>query len=840
MQNKHVTKIFAEGDDDVVKIYDRILRADTSKVVLVVPARSELTVSLVSMKLLSRMILKTEKIVIIISENDLAVKLARKADLHLLTKVSDIAKDDWDTAKNLKEKQLGIKNVKKEELILVRNIQPSQDEFLEEKKVELEEIETETEIQTDVQIFAQENAQTFADFPTDLEIDTSVTQLEITTVEVPDEMEMAEQLLDSKEQADFGAADTEEVKPEEEDIRIFKPLEPKLIDLGYFTLLSGGDVNESALGAVVKTKARAKQRLIKDNEPGYYSELQQKVTASELEDHGSHKVENSNSNSIKSDVTPEEPVSIFKSQALRFKNMANSAKSAVENSISKVKPSREVVSSNESSEQESRTKNPSRRQTPSLDSLENSSVGSDSQAKKSTQEPVRAQKLTERNFSNGFDMDSYRQSGAKTRANSAVPGKRTSRLKSRSAGSVKTFEGVGSTLSGVYYLLMGRINALPISEILEFGKRHRSHLLIGSVASVILFFIFSSAMLTNAEVELSLKQETIPTSAKIKANTDIQTLDSANGQIPLKHISKSISRSDTGPTSGKADKGGKATGNLIILNQSTEIVELPEGTVVSAVGKNNLDYKLLKAITLQPSSSVTTQVEALGSGEKYNTTTTTIFKLKDSDSSKVYMSANSLLGGSIDEVQVVSQSDIDSLAAIIIENIKTTLKTELLGLVSDKEELVGEVKFAEPVVRSVQEVGAEGTTLDVTVELTASIYLVSIDDLEAVAAESARGENSFSGNVKLGSVKGMSLTEVAMDGSTADFTLNTEIVASAEITSEEVAAKVLGLSQKDAEQELSKLPDVRTSNLKVGPDYLPEFMRNVPTDESRIKVTINY
>ena len=109
-----IEKIFVEPDDEIIFVVEKILKATTPRVILVIPASSAVVSSIISLKLLSRQLLDSSKLLIMVTDNPIGKKLAEKANLVVRDKISKVDKLAWDEALSIKnamlEHKTGIKN----------------------------------------------------------------------------------------------------------------------------------------------------------------------------------------------------------------------------------------------------------------------------------------------------------------------------------------------------------------------------------------------------------------------------------------------------------------------------------------------------------------------------------------------------------------------------------------------------------------------------------------------------------------------------------------------------------------------------------------------------------
>lgn len=143
MLNTKVSKIFVETDEEIVFTIEKVKEAGSPRVVLIVPHTAMLLSSATSLKILSRMMLDTNKLLAIVSENELANNLCEKAGLVAVKKVSLVTGDIWQRAKQLKDTMLETRDKNRKELISDRNIPEVEEEIIKSEVVKAEIVDEE-------------------------------------------------------------------------------------------------------------------------------------------------------------------------------------------------------------------------------------------------------------------------------------------------------------------------------------------------------------------------------------------------------------------------------------------------------------------------------------------------------------------------------------------------------------------------------------------------------------------------------------------------------------------------------------------------------------------------
>lgn len=119
ISNKAI-KIFIEPEEEIVFIIEKIIATKSNRVILIVPHNALLISSAVSLKMLAKQIIKTEILIVLVSDTELALSLGSKAKLPVCRKVSEVSKDVWQQAQDLKQQLLDERNRIKNELLSVR------------------------------------------------------------------------------------------------------------------------------------------------------------------------------------------------------------------------------------------------------------------------------------------------------------------------------------------------------------------------------------------------------------------------------------------------------------------------------------------------------------------------------------------------------------------------------------------------------------------------------------------------------------------------------------------------------------------------------------------------
>ncbi|MBD3362997.1 hypothetical protein GF362_04725 [Candidatus Dojkabacteria bacterium] len=192
-------KVFVDLNEEIVFTIENVLKEEKEKIILTIPEHAILTSSLTNMKLLAREIAASNKLVILVTKNQLALSKSELTNLKAVKKVEEIDENTWDEAESLIQELKNRREQIKEKLISAR--------------------QESTKIPNEKKLLEQDKEKTL----------------------VPQEYDAEEK---------------------ETQALIKKPvrLKPKLVSIGGFEVMAGGDIKEETKFASQKPKKKPRRR----------------------------------------------------------------------------------------------------------------------------------------------------------------------------------------------------------------------------------------------------------------------------------------------------------------------------------------------------------------------------------------------------------------------------------------------------------------------------------------------------------------------------------------------------------------------------------------------------
>jgi hypothetical protein len=377
--------------------------------------------------------------------------------------------------------------------------------------------------------------------------------------------------------------------------------------------------------------------------------------------------------------------------------------------------------------------------------------------------------------------------------------------------------------------------------------RFRTWLIIAGAALVlfIIFLIFAMTALPKAKILIKTNATNVPVSIDMKLSTTATTLHASDNTVPAKVVSQQKTYTQQVATTGQKNLGNKAQGTVQMSAGScsgTVPADVPAGVGLSHDG---LTYILNDGVSFIPTVShgkCTFQgingsgksdiaIIAQSGGSNYNTSGSF------SVSGRGDVSASgSTSGGTDNNVQVVSQADINNAKAKINTNDDTVKKA--LSDQLKKEDLyavTATFSAGSPTTSTSADVGDTTSSVTVTENVTYTMFGVHETDLKDLIDESIKDQI----DTKKQSILSYGLDSAVFNvnsqtAADAQVSMSTNVVAGPELNTEDIRALAAGKKPGDVKRELAGNPDVEDVQVKLSPFWVSK----VPKKTSKITVII--
>ncbi|HSW47498.1 MAG TPA: baseplate J/gp47 family protein, partial [Candidatus Saccharimonadales bacterium] len=343
------------------------------------------------------------------------------------------------------------------------------------------------------------------------------------------------------------------------------------------------------------------------------------------------------------------------------------------------------------------------------------------------------------------------------------------------------------------------------------------------VAIISLFYFYK----VKATIVLSVKPNVVTQNANVTFSSNAGN-DFSKNIIAAKSVSTSIDGEVSTDATGKKDTGNKAKGSVTIYNNSDSSVSLSSGT--SLKSSNNLTFTTDKDINIASASgdifsgtkpgTVDVSVTAKDIGTESNLPSGSKFTV-GSNTNLAAKNDSAFSGGNKKAITVVSSSDLAKLKTDLSKSLEKNATDELSKKIGSEEKLLpgfsdttlSKTKFDKGVDDEAKQV-----KLNATVNFNAISYQNS--DLEnfdkSILKDHFTQDISFADN----SLKNEVTDVKAGDNNEEKATLKITAGLLPKIDNNEVVNKLKNKSSKEAKEILNTLPQVAGSEIKFSPNIL--------------------
>lgn len=367
--------------------------------------------------------------------------------------------------------------------------------------------------------------------------------------------------------------------------------------------------------------------------------------------------------------------------------------------------------------------------------------------------------------------------------------------------------------------------------------RKKLFLAIGGGVLFIIFLIWAIWFAPHATVNIKAKTTTESINAPISLNASGTTDVDAKVIRPTVQQVKKTNSVDFDAT-GKKDIGEKATGTMQLTRTSVSNnpLSIPAGTGFSS---GNFTFVSTEDASLDATKvgsggliqdTTTVRVQAAAVGGEYNLSA----RSYQPTLSGFTAQGSSMSGGSKRTATVVSDSDIETAKAKIIEQNGDAGKKELEDKFDDKKYVIIDKSYkADPTTTTSSPAsGAEASKAKLTVEITYSLQALSKDDVNAVLNSALKEKLDGQKNQKIYD-NGLSKLQFS-DFTDTSVTLKTTGYVGPTIDTKDLKSQLVGKNYEDIRQKIKAIEGVEDVDTK----FFPFWISSAP-DEGKIEIKFN-
>ena len=358
---------------------------------------------------------------------------------------------------------------------------------------------------------------------------------------------------------------------------------------------------------------------------------------------------------------------------------------------------------------------------------------------------------------------------------------------------------------------------------------NRSKTWIWVLAGIVIVFLGLAIYLPQANVTIYARSEPITRDLEITVDQRATTVDASKLVIPAFPITREVSQTKNFPTTGNNPVGTKATGSVVIYNQTTHTLTLKAATTTLIIsGKKYHFTRDVAGIypTTPSSNNVPVPIIAEQAGADYNLPVNSKFQVVNAalGNQDVYGRNDvAIAGGSATAHQVLSQTDLDQAVASLTNDIIVQAQNDLSQEKSEPIKLIDSGVNKEILAHTANKnVGDEVDKFDMT--LIAKVTGLAFSENDVIKLVEGKINEVLSSDKYLVPDAQKQYTagfkSLDVNKGTGVLTVHFQTVAAYKVDSSNLAKILAGKTDSEIKEILSSKPEVDSVAVSFWPAWL--------------------
>ncbi len=379
-------------------------------------------------------------------------------------------------------------------------------------------------------------------------------------------------------------------------------------------------------------------------------------------------------------------------------------------------------------------------------------------------------------------------------------------------------------------------------------KRKKPFIIAGVVCFIIIGFIFYFT-LSKAEIIIKPKTELMQFQVELNIDKGVAFIDLETNKVPAQLFQVEKEGEREFPATQEKELREKAKGTITIYNQYSSAPQTLVKTTRFVSEKGKL-FRTTQTIIIPGAkveggqiipSSINVEIEAAEPGKEYNIEPSSFtipgFKGTAKYTGFYGKSTESMTGGIIGKVKVVSAEDIQGAKDILIVELKEKAKQELEKRIPTDLKILEDTSLEE-VVESSSNVEADQPAEKFTVKVKVVANVLGFNENDAISLINDNLKEKISEDKIIMSDTiniNYTITDINLDKGTARLICEVTEDIAWKVDSEEIKQELAGKNEIEVRQLLSARPEIENAKII----FWPFWVKKIPSNEKKIKVTID-
>jgi len=364
--------------------------------------------------------------------------------------------------------------------------------------------------------------------------------------------------------------------------------------------------------------------------------------------------------------------------------------------------------------------------------------------------------------------------------------------------------------------------------------------------------------LPSAKVTVSIDSQILVKILDIKADPAASSVSVADSTIPAINVDVSVSDSQTIPTTGKKEIGDSAKGKITLFNKTSEIISLKKGKVVKLISTDKESWKFeiqenvdvpaqTQTSTENPADSVTesgskeVNVTAVSFGDKYNQDSGEKFEVDGYNTDKlVGENKEKIEGGTLKEINVVMQVDLDGLKRTLDEFMKTKVTEAIKKKVVTGQTLPeSSIEFTTVSGTFDKKLDEEADELTLTMTTKGVGIVYDQKSLDEIVSELVKtvvpSEYSLDGGKPEYEV---AATKAKVGTGIVDLQIKLRSYITPKLDQKKIISDMTGMKLDQAQSYLNSISNIKGFEISISPQ-MPAILQTMPHTSKNIEIVID-
>ena len=379
-------------------------------------------------------------------------------------------------------------------------------------------------------------------------------------------------------------------------------------------------------------------------------------------------------------------------------------------------------------------------------------------------------------------------------------------------------------------------------------KKKKTFILIGVICFIVLGIIFCFT-LSKAEIIIKPKTETMQFQTELNINKNVAFIDLGNNKIPGQLFRVEKSGQKEFQATQEKDIREKARGIITVYNQYSSAPQ----TLVQAtrfISEKEELFRTTRTVVIPGAkveegkiipSSINVEVEAAEAGKKYNIEPSSFtipgFKGTAKYTGFYGQSTQSMTGGLVGKVKIVSEDDIQGAKDILAVELKEEARKELEKRIPSNLKILKDT-ILEEVVESSSSVEADQPADKFTIEIKVTAKALGFIESDAVSLinDNLKGKISKDKVVLPDTIEiSYTIVDMNLEKGTAKLACEVKENIAWEVDIKKIKQELAGKNEIEVRQYFTSRTEIESAKIV----FWPFWVKKIPSEEKKIKITVD-